>query len=780
LEDDDGRLAERPVGPAPEAPSELAILDVAVDAVLVLDTAGRITYWSTGAEQTYGWSREEAVGRRADELLQSEHPLPRDEIARLVAEHGVWSGDVLEWTRDGRHLVVESRWVADRDDAGRLRGVLQVNRDVTEQRAADRALHRLARMIESAGDAIATGDLDGLVTSWNGAAERMFGYTAREIIGRDIRMIVPSGTDAAFAALTRGEEVRGFRTRQRRKDGTFVTVAGSAAPVRDATDAVVGWSVIARDLSEVERGEARFHGLLDSAPDPIVCVDGHGTILFASLHVERVLGYHRDELIGRSVELLVPEEARAGHPGQRLEYLADPQMRPMGHGRELAVRCRDGTTIQAEISLSTVHTDEGVLVLAAVRDVRERNRIQAEREQLRAEADRQRLRLRVQEAQRLESLGQLAGGVAHDFNNLLGAMRNYASFVREEVARAEAEDPERWASVRADAEAIETIADRAAELTHQLLAFARRDVVRPELLDLNAVVRQVEQMLRRTLGEHITLTLLLDPMIERVRADRSQIERVILNLAVNARDAMPTGGTLTIDTSIVDVDDSFVESRPGTEPGRYVRLRVSDTGVGMPRDVVEHVFEPFFTTKAAGEGTGLGLATVYGIVTQAGGFAYVYSEPGVGTAVATAFPAAGVAAAVTPVLTATPAPRGREAIVVVEDDDAMRDVTARILTRHGYEVTAVATGHEALALAADPTRDIHLLVTDVVMPQMLGTQVAEEVTALRPDVKVLFMSGYARGILGVANDLAPDVLLVEKPFTGAAILKAVREALDAR
>jgi CheY-like chemotaxis protein len=332
--------------------------------------------------------------------------------------------------------------------------------------------------------------------------------------------------------------------------------------------------------------------------------------------------------------------------------------------------------------------------------------------------------------------------------------------------------------VREDVLQIQRAAERATALTHQLLAFGRREVVRPQVLDLNAVVAEVEQLLRRTLGEHVELVTSLAPGLWPIVADPGQVEQVLVNLAVNARDAMPRGGSLTIDTQNLEADVNYASRLPGLEAGRYVRLRVSDTGMGMPKDVIDRAFEPFFTTKPRGEGSGLGLATVYGIVTQAGGRAQIYSEPGLGTTFSALLPA-GVSERGAPEREPDAAGTSHgETILVVEDEDAMREVTRRMLSRAGYEVVVAAGGQEALALASDEDVVIDLLLTDVVMPHMLGKEVAERVRGIRPSVRVLYMSGYAQPVLATQGTLDPGVTLIEKPFSASELLTKVREALD--
>jgi signal transduction histidine kinase/CheY-like chemotaxis protein len=396
-------------------------------------------------------------------------------------------------------------------------------------------------------------------------------------------------------------------------------------------------------------------------------------------------------------------------------------------------------------------------------------------------------RLQQVQAQRLESLGQLAGGVAHDFNNLLSVILNYVTFVSEDVAAAAAgpESARHLESASADLAEVKKAAERAARLTHQLLVFARRDVIRPQVLDLGTVITSVEEMLRRTIGEHVELVTSLAGDLWPVLADPGQLEQVLVNLAVNARDAMPAGGTLNIDTANVTVDADTIAGGSRARKGRSVRLRVSDTGTGMPAEVAQHVFEPFFTTKPDGGGTGLGLATVYGILTQADGEIRIYSEPGRGTTFTITLPvtaeaAIPVAEAAIPVAEPAPyqrAPKG-ETVLVVEDEDALREVTRRIFTRNGYQVITAADGPEALRIARSHPGEIHLLVTDVVMPHMLGKEVAENIRLIKPEIEVVFMSGYARPVLASQGRLDPGVALVEKPFSEAHLLAVAGQVLN--
>jgi DNA-binding NtrC family response regulator len=393
---------------------------------------------------------------------------------------------------------------------------------------------------------------------------------------------------------------------------------------------------------------------------------------------------------------------------------------------------------------------------------------QATRERLQAQAERERLENRLQQSQRMESLGQLAGGVAHDFNNLLAVILNCASFVSEATADNQ--------SAHDDVAHIRVAAEQAAQLTRQLLIFARRDRVQLEVLDLNAVVAGVQGLLARSIGEQVRLVVRTAASLPAIRADQGQLEQVLINLAVNARDAMPDGGTLTIEPSVTVLDEEYARLHPEVIPGRYVQLAVSDNGVGMNPDVARHIFEPFFTTKPQGKGTGLGLATVHGIVTAAGGALSVSSEPGAGTTIRAFFPVTQeqASAAATDAVTVS-IPGSGETILVVEDEPAVLAVTARILRGSEYAVLTATTGAEALALAAD--HEFNLLLTDLVMPDISGLELAKRFRQIRPETAVLFMSGYSPDALGPPGPLGEGIALVQKPFTGPALLERVRAAL---
>jgi signal transduction histidine kinase len=395
---------------------------------------------------------------------------------------------------------------------------------------------------------------------------------------------------------------------------------------------------------------------------------------------------------------------------------------------------------------------------------------QAIKERLRAQAERQQLEARLEQSQRLESLGQLAGGVAHDFNNLLAVILACGNFVADATA---GDEP-----IQADVNQILAAAERAARLTRQLLIFSRRDQANVEILDLTAIVTDMQALLTRTIGEDIQLTVHAPAGLPAIHADRGQIEQVLVNLAVNARDAMPEGGTLTIRLDTTTLDEDYARLHPPAKPGRYVDLSVSDTGIGIPPSVLSRIFEPFFSTKPRDKGTGLGLATVHGIVAGADGSLSVYSEPGIGTTIRAFFPPAENQA-----VTAEPPPEAAstnghgQTILVVEDQPAVRQIAARILRNHGYSVIEAGSGAEALTLAASHHFD--LLLTDVIMPEMSGPQLAQHLHQAHPKTPVVFMSGYSQDVLGPRKTLDDNAPLIQKPFTTPQLITTIHTLLSA-
>ena len=511
---------------------------------------------------------------------------------------------------------------------------------------------------------------------------------------------------------------------------------------------------------------ATFARFAELAPDALIAVDRAGRIVAANTQVQRVFGYTRDELLGRPLDDLVPERLRSGHAHNRDSYFGDPRTRAMGEGRlDLRGVRRDGSEFPAQISLSAIATDVGVVATAAVRDISDRVRAERERVDLETRLVREQA---MAQASRMESIGQLAGGVAHDFNNLLSVVLGNAGFLSAAL--------EPGTPGHEEVQEIRRACTHAASLTRQLLMFSRREEIEPLPLDLNLIVREVERLLRRTLGEQVELVTGLAPDLPAVLGDPGSLEQVLVNLAVNARDAMPRGGTLTIATAHLKLTAEDLIDRPELAPGPFVRLSVADTGEGMTDEVARRAVEPFYSTKPKTEGTGLGLATVYGIARQLGGGLRIDSKVGAGTVMAVDLPVASGATLPAPSAAETrDAPVTGQHVLLVEDDDAVRRMAARLLESDGYYVTTASNGGAALEQLAGAEPPVDVLLTDVIMPEMNGVELAAQVRVRQPGLAVVLMSGYIDPLIEV--DQLEEVAIVQKPFTGASLTQAIQKAL---
>jgi two-component system cell cycle sensor histidine kinase/response regulator CckA len=602
----------------------------------------------------------------------------------------------------------------------------------------------------------------------------MYGAAARDILGHNAAdFIAPERRDQEAAVLRRivaGEIVEQYRTERISQDGKVVKVSASISPILDSAGVIIGAAIVARPISDLEQAHERFEVRTDERR---VGLYEAAERLESRADQQRVEVHEAAERFEIQVKAQRQEAIDAS---ERFEVQVDAQRQEAIDAAErsealVAVERREalGAAEEFEAQVTQERVD--------VRRAQDRSDFEHRAERAEAERDKEHLQGQLQQSQRLEVLGQLAGGVAHDFNNLLAVILNYAAFVAEELTVGAEAD---LVAASRDVGQIQRAAQRATALTHQLLAFARREIVQPVVLDLNDVVAEVQQLLDRTIGEDVVLRTDLAPDLWPIMADVGQLEQVLVNLAINARDAMTGGGTLSIDTANVTIGADFISAESTVRAGRHVRLRVGDTGTGMPEDVISHVFEPFYTTKADGTGTGLGLATVYGIVLQAEATIDIHSLPGIGTTFTILIPVTDEVAVPVeeePILEQV---RTGETVLIVEDEEALREVTERIFTRSGYRVLTAARGAEALALAEEYDGEIHLLVTDVVMPNMLGKEVADKMVLMRPDIEVLYMSGYAQPVLASQGRLDRDVHLIEKPFSAATLIAEAGQVLSGR
>jgi len=500
-----------------------------------------------------------------------------------------------------------------------------------------------------------------------------------------------------------------------------------------------------------------FAAIINSFDDAIIGWNLDGYIKIWNPAAERLYGYKAPEVLGRFTSFLFPPD-RLNEIGEALDVLRRGER--LAHHDTKRVR-KDGTVLDVSVTASPIRDETGAVValFGTHRDIAERIALE------RAQAA---LQSRAHQYERLESLGELAGGIAHDFNNLLAVISHFASFVSDEL------DDE--TAARADLEKIQEAARRANVLTRQLRSFARRDVIAMQVIDLNDVITKMETLLRGTLAGNISFVISLAPGLSAIEADAQQLEEILVHLVTNARDAMPDGGVLTIETENIEIDSAYAQARPGLVPGHYALLRVSDNGTGMEPSVLEHAFEPFFTTKPRGAGTGLGLPMVFGIVAQAGGDIELSSQLGTGTTCRVLLPTTSEPARRVDRDTALRTPREQETVLVVEDEAPLREATGRILTRNGYKALVFASGPEAIAAVKEHPERIDLLISDVIMPEMSGSEVAARIAELVPGIAVLFVSGYARPVLGPRVD--DETALLAKPFSSQALLAKIREVID--
>lgn len=745
----------------------IAKLTTAVDqspaSVIFTDVSGRIEYVNRRFTEITGYAFREAVGR-TPRLLSSGHN-PASVYAEMwkTIRHGdVWRGDLKNRKRTGE-LYWDSVSISPvRDGEGVITHFLGVQEDITERKAGEQKIRdseeRLRQLADNVHEVffVTSVSLREMLYISPGY-ERIWGRTCQSLYDNPQSFIdaIPREDQetlfAHVAAMQKGESPEPIEYRVVRPDGSVRWVLVNGAPIKDASGVVYRLSGSALDVTDrratadaLKKSEMRFRLLTEASFDGVVTVVD-GTITEANPGLADMLGYSLDELIGHPAVDIVDEESRelvkaqiAGERGGIYEFIA---------------RHKNGQKKIIEAAAKPYLFDGQKGRITALRDITEKRNLENQ----------------FRQAQKMEAVGRLAGGVAHDFNNLLTVIMTYSELVAEELG---VESP-----CHEDLEEIIKASKAGASLTKQLLAFSRQQVIDPRLVVLNDVVANADKMLRCLIGEDIELVSSLSEVPCPVLIDPGQLEQVIMNLAVNARDAMRTGGKLTLETRIVELDATDAANHWPAVAGQFALLSVTDTGCGMDAETRARIFEPFFTTKGVGEGTGLGLATVYGIVKQSGGFIWVYSEPGLGTTFKLYFPVAENGARSEPAAVERKAITGTETVLLVEDSQPVRSAARQILQRCGYRVLEASSGEAALAIAKKRRR-IDLLLTDVVMPRLSGRLLAEKFVELRPNARVLFMSGYTDDAVVRHGILQSGIRFLQKPFMGPALAAKVRDALD--
>jgi two-component system cell cycle sensor histidine kinase/response regulator CckA len=749
-----------------------AIVERAAEGICVCHEIAEFPYvaftvWNERMTEITGYTMD-AINRLG--WYQCMYPDPEVQARAIARMARMRQGDDLrseEWqiTRaDGeQRVLLLSTSVLQTTDG--FVHVLALMHDVTERKRTEAALQaseRYYRMLtESLTDFVVHLDRDGRIQYINRLAE---GYTMDMVRGRHtLEFIAPESHQATIQALRTVLETgqpasfENFGQRTAATQGWYYT---RLVPISDGTD-ITSVLLIATDITErkqaeeaLKESEKRYRDLFENANDIIYTVDLEGTLTSINKRGELLTGYRRDEMVGMDIARVVPSEYRVLESDNLARKLAGAAESTV---YELEIICKNGRRLPVEVSSRLIfEAGQPIGAQGIARDISERKHLEEQ----------------LGQAQKMDAIGRLAGGVAHDFNNLLTTIIGYS-----EVALAElAQD----APIRQDIEQVVAAGQRAAALTQQLLAFSRKQVLQPQLLNLNSVVIEMEKMLRRLIGEDIEILIDLNPALGPVKADPGQIEQVILNLAVNARDAMPRGGQLTIETANVDLDEAYARQHVDVAAGPYVMLAISDTGIGLDSEIQSHMFEPFFTTKGPGQGTGLGLTTVYGIVNQSSGHIWVYSEPDHGATFKIYLPRAEAPAESVKrdqVLTGTA--HGSETILLVEDEDTVRELARRALLKQGYTVLEARSGAEAIQVCDQHPAPIHALVTDVVMPGgMSGPNLAERLLVLRPEMKVLYISGYTDDAIVHHGILDRGTNLLQKPFVSNTLVRKVREVLD--
>ena len=709
------------------------------------------------------------VGTDYDGWMALIHPDDRPGVRAALDAHLAGRSEVYEHeyrllTRQRQwHWVFDRGRVIDRDGEGRALRASGVHLDINDRKRVEEELRSSRQRYLGLFDSALVGlyrttVAEGRVVECNEEFARMFGYSGPEQMKQEMvfsrEYVDPGVRQELIRLLKRDGVVRDFEASMRRRDGSHILVRYSAR--LDATgEYLEGFALDITDQRQREEQLRRLATAVEQAAEIILITDTSGRIEYVNPAFERITGFGREEVLGQTPRILSSGEHETAFYKDLWDTILDGRV----WTGQLTNRKKDGSLYREEATISPIRDGEGQLVnfVAVKRDITAETELEAQ----------------LRQAQKMEAVGQLAGGVAHDFNNLLQAIQGFNELALSRIGQ---DDP-----LAEDLHQIERASQRASTLVRQLLTFSRRQIMAPEKLDLNEVIGDLMKMLRRVIGEHIHLDVHPGYDLEPVYADPGQIEQVLVNLAVNARDAMPEGGTIHIETSLADLSARFCRLNPWARPGRYVCMKVADTGGGIPEDVVEHIFEPFFTTKEVGKGTGLGLATVYGIVRQHEGLIDLQTSSGKGASFYVYLPLMSEPSGDSPQARTLDKSRGgHETILLAEDDELVRGLGQSVLSSAGYEVRLARDGQEAWDLFRQDPAAIDLALLDAVMPKRSGKALSDAIRGVRPDLPILFCSGYSFSTLG--PELRPEdgLEVISKPYVPQELLRRVRHLLDAR
>ena len=762
------------------------LIDTASEGIWIADARAHITYANQRLAEMLGYTVEEMIGRSAFEVLDDDTRAGMKVNWQRRLQGIEEQYDLRLIRKDGSALWVILSATPIRDEQGQVTGALAMLTDITRRKQTEEEKAQFAAQIEEQRQRLnnivasvpgvvweAWGEPDAATQRINFVSdyvETMLGYSVEEWLSTPnfwLSIVHPDDRErtarSAAADFASGKSSNTLEFRWVAKDGRVLWVQSISAVITDHEGRPVGLRGVTIDISEgkraeeaVKQAEEKYRSIFENAVEGIFQSTADGRFISVNPAMARILGYESpEELIAHRTDIgtqhYVDENSRA---------VLEPMLTAHGVavGYECEVYRKDRSKIWTVENVRAIRDEGGAALYyeGSIEDITERKTLEEH----------------VRQSQKLEAIGMLAGGIAHDFNNLLTVIGGYSDLT---LARLREEDP-----LRSNISEVKKAAERAAGLTRQLLAFSRKQVLQPKVLDLNAVVSELEKLLRRLIGEDIGFRTALESSLGSVKADPGQIEQIIMNLAVNARDAMPRGGKLTIETQNVDLDEYYAKRHIAVIPGPYVMLAVSDTGTGIDQETQARIFDPFFTTKEAGKGTGLGLSTVYGIVKQSGGNIWVYSEVGRGTTFKVYLPRVDEGAQEYKRGAETEgAIQGAETVLVAEDEEMVRKLACKVLEMTGYQVLEAANGSTALLICERHKEPIHLVITDVIMPEMSGRELADRLAQLRPEMKVLYMSGYTDNAIVHHGVLDEGASFIQKPFATHALARKVREVLDA-